>query len=161
MTLKIIPPFSEDKANVEFQSMISRSGATYVEVNKLYDLWAPLSRGGVVVATLPLVELMVLQRHMDTLLVEVPSVVTGVPGAFYSGEWNMFAGHLISEPYSSLEQQLSKSGFLSHTTDQAVERGSQALPPVEPPAKATRLSLRASTTDDDEDDDQLFVEEHL
>lgn len=161
MALKLIPPFS--RTNEEVMNLLSKGGATFVEVEHLYDLWAAMSKGGVVVASIGVAELMILQRHMNTLLEEVPVVITGVAHAFYSAEWNMYAAHLVSESYSTLETQLIKSGFTSHNTDDAVSRGNQGLPPSGEPrhyrdTKKKGLSLNRSSfnsraKDDDEDDD--------
>lgn len=166
MTLKLIPPFS--RTNEEIMNLLSRGGATFVEVQHLYDLWAPISKGGIVVASIGVSELMILQRHMNSLLEEVPVVVTGVAHAFYSAEWNMYAAHLVSEPYSTLETQLMKSGFTSHNTDEAVSRGNQGLPPSSKPrhyrdTKKKGLSLNRSSlssrTNDEDEDDNYYEEE--
>lgn len=119
--LRIIPPFVSTKPEV--LDLISRNGAVYVEADRLYKMWPYLDTGTIAIVSLPPAELAILSRFMDTLMMEPPVVVTGVPGAFYSSEWNMLSAHLTSEPYSTLEQSLLKSGFTSHTTAQAVVRG--------------------------------------
>lgn len=123
--LKLIPPFKEVKPGV--LDTIDRSGATFVEVDKLYKLWPHVGTGAIVIAAITTEELATLQRHMGSLLAEMPSVVTGVPGTLASAEWNMLAAHLPSEPFSTLETQLLKSGYLSHTTEQSDKRGAQIM----------------------------------
>lgn len=125
MPIKLIPPFTTTKPAV--LDLIDRAGAAFVEVDKLYKLWPYTDKGGITIAAVPPSELAVLQRFIESLLPELPSVVTGVPGCFYSQEWQMLTAHLPSSPFSELETQLVKSGYLSHTTAQAEERGTHAM----------------------------------
>lgn len=154
--LKLIPPFTDTKPGV--LDTIDRSGATFVEVDKLFKLWPHLATGAIVIASIPTTELAILQRFMSSMLQEQPSVVTGVPGCHYSAEWNMLAAHLPSEPYSALEAQLLKSGYLSHTPDQSEKRGAQILGA---PALSGRGFVLPTAVDDADDladaDDDLVV----
>jgi hypothetical protein len=138
--LRIIPPFMSTKPEV--LDLIARNGAVYVEADRLYKMWPYLDTGTIAVVSLAPPELAILSRFMDTLMVEPPVVVTGVPGAFYSSEWNMLSAHLTNEPYSTLEQSLMKSGFTSHSTEQAVIRGRHA---VEDPSAHLRQQAQAET----------------
>lgn len=152
--LKLIPPFIETKPGV--LDVIDRSGATFVEADKLHKLWPHIHTGAIVIAAIPTAELAVLQRFMASLLPEPPSVVTAVPGCHYSSEWNMLAAHLPAEPFSALEAQLLKSGFLSHTTEQAEARGAQVIGAPTLSGRNFRTPVAAKTEEDDEEDDALI-----
>lgn len=153
--LKIIPPFVETKPGV--LDVIDRSGATFVEADKLYKLWPHVHTGAIVIAAIPTAELAVLQRFMASLLPEPPSVVTAVPGCHYASEWNMLAAHLPSEPFSALEAQLLKSGFLSHTSEQAEARGAQVIGAPALSGRAFRATPAKKEVEEEDDDDALLT----
>lgn len=156
--LKIIPPFTDSKPAV--LDVIDRSGATYVEVDKLWKLWPHISTGAIVIASITTEELALLQRFMGSLLQEMPSIITAVPGCFYSSEWNMLAAHLPSAPYSDLEAQLLKSGFLSHTPEQAEKRGGQALGASALTGRGF-LDRRPDPVEEEEEDDAPLTGQEL
>lgn len=152
--LKLIPPFIETKPGV--LDVIDRSGATFVEADKLHKLWPHVHTGAIVIAAIPTAELAVLQRFMASLLPEPPSVVTAVPGCHYASEWNMLAAHLPSEPFSALEAQLLKSGFLSHTSEQAEARGAQVIGAPALSGRTFRAPAVERDKEEDEEDDALL-----
>ncbi|AAG00443.1 P7 procapsid protein [Pseudomonas phage phi13] len=147
--LKLIPPFTDSKPAV--LDTIDRSGATFVEVDKLYKLWPHVATGAIVIASITTEELALLQRFMSSLLQDVPTVITAVPGCFYSSEWNMLAAHLHSVPYSDLESQLLKSGFLSHTPAQAEARGAQIVGAAPATGRGFLSRTPAAPAEDDDD----------
>lgn len=128
MPIYLMPPLAAP--NDELHTLTTRSGVDFIEVEALYEMWRSVAKGGITLAAIPVQQVMILQRHMDALLPELPSVVTGVNGAAYTAEWNTITAHLPSVPYSSLEQQMLKSGFLANNTTQAEARGSQQLAPM-------------------------------
>nr|QYF49734.1 MAG: hypothetical protein [Jiangsu sediment cysto-like virus 6] len=60
--------------------------------------------------------LLILNRHAATLLSEVPTVVTSVPGLIYSGEWFTLASAFPAVDWTELERKLAKSGHTAFTT---------------------------------------------
>lgn len=147
--IKLIPPFTDTKPAV--LDTFDKSGATFVEVDRLHKLWPHVHTGAIVIAAIPTEELALLQRYMSSLLVDVPSIVTAVPGCYYSAEWNMLAAHLPSEPYSALETQLLKSGFLSHTPAQAEQRGNQVIGKFVSADAASRTGAPSDHEEEEED----------
>nr|QYF49672.1 MAG: hypothetical protein 1 [Jiangsu sediment cysto-like virus 2] len=141
--LYLIPPFTDTKPQV--MNLISRAGVTYVDASELYDLWPYVRSAAITIASVPPGLMAVLNMHMGTLLPEVPAAVTGVPGAFYSAEWNMLAAHLPQETWGMMEGKLAKSGLLAHDAQQGEERGARVL-------STPALAGAAQPASEDEDD---------
>lgn len=158
--LHLIPPFTDAKPMV--MNLISKAGVTYVDVTKLHELWPYVNTGAIVIASVPPSQMAVLMRHIETLLPEMPAVVTAVPGAFYSAEWNVLAAALPAESWSVLEGKLAKSGLLSNTTSQAEDRSRSSL--AKPALAETGAMARARSsldapaiTDEAEMEDDSFA----
>lgn len=141
MTLYLIPPV--DATVKEVSNLCSKAGVEFVEVEALFDLWPFLSGGQIIVAAIDAANLAILNRHMSTLLKEVPVVVMAAPGATYRSDWNMIAHALPSEDWMTLSGKLAKSGLLASTTEQAEKRaGTEPLSPDTFAAASARLSGR-------------------
>lgn len=67
-------------------------------------------------------QLLVLNRHATQLLEEVPSVVVGVPGLVYAGDWYTLASTFPPLDWSELEKKASKSGHTAHDLSAVEQR---------------------------------------
>lgn len=113
----------------------------------------------VVFASMQVKDLLVLNRHASTLVVELPSVVMSVPGLAYDGEWVSVAAALPSVDWKEIEKKVAKSGFLANTPDQLESRDRGARVGDGSFGKS-RISLTSSTAEalksevpnEDEDD---------
>jgi len=123
MPVYIVPPV--DSASIELSTIASRAGIIFVEPLKFFEIYPHVLGGGIVVVAMNVDQLSLLTRNSAELVPEVPSVVTAVPGARYSGEWMMIAGHLPSVDWDELSGKLAKSGFLANTPEQMQDRGRQ------------------------------------
>lgn len=158
--LHIIPPFTDAKPAV--MNIIAKAGVTYIDATKLHELWPHVHSGAIVIASLPPTQMAVLMRHIETLLPEMPAVVTAVPGAFYSAEWNVLAAALPAESWTVLEGKLAKSGLLANTTEQAQDRSRSSL--ARPALAEGGLMERArgavaSASGEEEEDDMGAVDQ--
>nr|AFR52744.1 procapsid assembly protein [Pseudomonas phage phi6] len=128
MTLYLVPPL--DSADQELPALASKAGVTLLEIEFLHELWPHLSGGQIVIAALNANNLAILNRHMSTLLVELPVAVMAVPGASYRSDWNMIAHALPSEDWITLSNKMLKSGLLANDTVQGEKRsGAEPLSP--------------------------------
>jgi hypothetical protein len=109
--------------------ILQRSGIVHVNVEKLFDLWPYFSTSTKILAELDEMTLAILLRYADTLLEDLPTVITGFPGAHYSPEWNMQSGHVTPVRYSDFEVQLLKSGHQANTTQELADRSSMDSEP--------------------------------
>lgn len=63
-------------------------------------------------------DLMIMARHAQTLLTEMPTVVISAPGLIYEGSWLTHATAFPAVDWTELEAKMLKSGTLSHTPEQ-------------------------------------------
>jgi hypothetical protein len=116
-----ILPASNGESNSVAESL-TRAGVRYVEIEALHELWPHVVDTTDVVVRIPDNILVVLVRHMSTLLGEPPVRIDSAPGSKYTYEWNTATASLPSEVWDTLEGRFAKSGLLAHTSTQVEER---------------------------------------
>lgn len=68
-------------------------------------------------------DLLVLNRHATTLVIELPSIVMSAPGVVYTGDWVSTASALPAVDWRELKDKLSKSGHTAYTPETLEARG--------------------------------------
>lgn len=67
--------------------------------------------------------MLVLTRHATQLFIELPSVITSVPGLMYDQSWMAMGTVFPPTHWKTFEEQTKRSGVLSVTPAQAESRG--------------------------------------
>ena len=125
MNLYLVPKIPQDSREV--LEIISRSGVTFVQAEKLRDVFKAIysQDSSVVIVSLSHLDMTLLSRHIETLLEEIPSVITSIPGVEYPHDWMQASTSLFGVDWMEMEGKLAKSGLLAHSTkdhDKKVER---------------------------------------
>jgi hypothetical protein len=116
-----ILPASNGESNSVAESL-TRAGVRYIEIEALHELWPHVVETTDVVVRIPDNILVILVRHMSTLLGEPPVRIDSAPGSKYTYEWNTATASLPSDVWDTLEGRFAKSGLLAHTSTQVEER---------------------------------------
>lgn len=125
MNLYLVPKIPQDSREV--LEVIARSGVTFVQADKLMDVFKAIysQDASVVIVSLSHLDMTLLSRHIETLLEDIPSIITSIPGVEYPHDWMQASTSLFGVDWMEMEGKLAKSGLLAHSTkdhDKKVER---------------------------------------
>jgi hypothetical protein len=121
--LVIIPILASTTDN-EFVETTARAGIQILNMAsaKLYDLFPVLLEKKDTVVQLEPRQLALLSRYASEFFEFLPIVVTEVPGAVYTKDFDQLANLFLMEPWDMFRRRLAKSGTLSQTSDQVEKR---------------------------------------
>lgn len=97
-------------------SMIKKASVPLITPGTVREFIIESTVAPVVVAAVSPEQLLVLTRHAQTLLDEVPFALISVPGPVYTGDWVTMASTFPPLDYTELERKLAKSGHVSMDT---------------------------------------------
>lgn len=120
MTQIYIAPEGTGESN-EMEELAHKAGVPVVLVEKLFHL-VQRTDDPIIIARMKTNDVVVLMRHLSTLLPEIPTVLINAPGSRQSSEFMSVTASLPSIDWTELSSKLAKSGLLSQTTEQAEER---------------------------------------
>lgn len=114
MSTYIVPQEGNFDALTE---LTQRAGVTQITPKALRELVIEDAQNSVLVGALNTEHILILNRYASQLLEEVPTVVIGVPGLAYSGEWYTLAASFPPIDWSEFEKKLAKSGSTAYTKE--------------------------------------------
>lgn len=135
-----ILPSSNGESNT-VPDLLKKAGVTYLEIEALHELWQYMGQPTPIVVRVPDHVLVILVRHMGTLLGEEPTRIDAAPGSRYTYQWTTSTSTLPSELWDTLSGKFAKSGLLAHSPDQVEERSD--VSPQGHKTEASRVAQRS------------------
>lgn len=147
MTVYILPANGDASTITE---ATSRATISYFHAETVREFILGVEGLPIVVVSVPEEVLLVLTRHASQLFVELPSVLTSVPGIMYDQSWMTMGTVFPPTHWRTFEEQTKRSGVLSTTPEQAESRGIGA--------NTATLSDYGSLQDEDDLEDNSAVD---
>lgn len=120
MTIYIIPANGDASSVTE---ATSRATIAYFHAATVREFILGVEGLPIAVVSVPEEVLLVLTRHASQFFVELPSVLTSVPGIMYDQGWMTMGTVLPPTHWKTFEEQTKRSGVLATTPEKAESRG--------------------------------------
>lgn len=139
----------------ELSERVKTAGATLITPQSVRELILNENDSTLVIAGVSAMDMMVISRHSDTLMAEMPSVVMSVPGIIYPGDWMSAAAIFPPMDFKEIEGKLLKSGTTAFTPAQGTKRGRGA--PIRTLESGQSLDVAENATSAEEGDEEWRV----
>lgn len=154
-------PAEANASHTPLGKLCTKNTVSYSGQAKARDVVRAEGDSTLLIFGLPADELIVIARHAQSLLTELPTIVTGVGGLLYPAHWMSIAAPFPAIDFSELEQKLSKPGFSTFDPETHSKRHGEY--PVSPEtfvsaAKGMVSGHQLDSSPDDADDDLLTME---